>query len=172
MLLALTDSKYSRPSDLYADIFTLLSSHYSSYSSTVKIKHPYQSLMLALYFFVLFPCASPCSRNYFNAMYLNFCPPDLSKIISVSILLPPSSTSCLTSYFSLLLPILNPKFFAGFLFPIYFFFLFPLVCASAISTFNSYCTVSSHSLNVFSVLQDSSPLLIYQQSSYSLQDPE
>lgn len=172
MLSALTDSKYSRPSDLYADIFTLLSSHYSCYSSTVKIKHPYQSLMLALYFLfyslvllqvpgiILYPCI------------LTSAPLTSQKIISVSILLPPSSTSCLTSYFSLLLPILNPKFFARFLFPIYFFFLFPLVCASAIPTFNSYCTLSSHSLNVFSVLQDSSPLLIYQRSSYSLQDPE
>lgn len=98
-------------------------------------------------------------------MNLNFCPSDLSQILSVSILLPPSSTSRLTSYFSLLLPTLNPKFIAGFLFAIYFFFLLSLLCASAISTFNS-----SHSLDVFSLLQGSSSLLIYQHSSYSLQN--
>lgn len=98
-------------------------------------------------------------------MNLNFCPSDLSQILSVSILLPPSSTSCLTSYFSLLLPTLNPKFIAGFLFAVYFFFLLSLLCASAVSTFNS-----SHSLDVFSLLQGSSSLLIYQHSSYSLQN--
>lgn len=98
-------------------------------------------------------------------MNLNFCPSDLSQILSVSILLPPSSTSCLTSYFSLLLPTLNPKFITGFLFAIYFFFLLSLLCASAVSTFNS-----SHSLDVFSLLQGSSPSLIYHHSSYSLQN--
>lgn len=103
-------------------------------------------------------------------MNLNFCPSDLSQILSVSILLPPSSTSRLTSYFSLILPTLNPKFIAGFLFAIYFFFLISLLCASAVSTFNSYWTVSSHSLDVFSLLQGSSPSLIYEHSSYSLQN--
>lgn len=63
--------------------------------------------------------------NYFIPMNLNFCPSDLSKIISVSILLPPSSASCLTAYFSLLLPTLNTKFIKGFSFPFISSFCFP-----------------------------------------------